>query len=154
MKHSFVQRGGWWVVGQFVLMLMLVAAGLRLPSTFSLRPAVLVGAGLMIAGAILALAGTLSLGKRLSPFPKPDARSELVQRGAYALMRHPLYTSLILAGFGWALFCQSGPGLVMALVMAVFLDAKARREERWLREHFQEYAQYQRRVRRFIPGIY
>lgn len=154
MTHSFGQRGGWWVIGQFVLMLLLVAAGLRFPGTFSFRPAVLAGAGLMLAGAAIALWGTISLGRRLSPFPRPDTHSEFVQRGAYALMRHPLYTSLILAGFGWALFCQSGPGLVMAVAMAVFLDAKARREERWLREHFQEYTEYQRRVRRFIPWVY
>ncbi len=154
MTHTFNQRGGGWVVAQFALMLLLVAAGWRFPGTFSLRPAVLVGAILMLAGAIIALSGTAALGRRLSPFPKPDARSELVQRGAYALMRHPLYTSLILAGFGWTLFRQSGPGLVMALLMAVFLDAKARQEERWLRERFQEYAEYQRRVRRFIPWVY
>ena len=37
---------------------------------------------------------------------------------------------------------------------AVFFDRKARREERWLRSRFPKYAAYERRVRRFIPGIY
>jgi protein-S-isoprenylcysteine O-methyltransferase Ste14 len=36
----------------------------------------------------------------------------------------------------------------------VLLEVKSRREERWLREKFPEYAAYQRRVRRLIPFLY
>jgi protein-S-isoprenylcysteine O-methyltransferase Ste14 len=43
---------------------------------------------------------------------------------------------------------------VAALVLALFLDAKARREERWLRRQFPDYADYELKVRRFIPGVY
>jgi protein-S-isoprenylcysteine O-methyltransferase Ste14 len=32
-----------------------------------------------------------------------------------------------------------------------FFHAKARREEHWLRWQFPEYADYEQRVRRFIP---
>ncbi len=38
--------------------------------------------------------------------------------------------------------------------LAPLLDARAQREERWLRQQFPEYAAYQQRVRRFIPWIY
>jgi protein-S-isoprenylcysteine O-methyltransferase Ste14 len=41
-----------------------------------------------------------------------------------------------------------------ALVLALFFDAKARREERWLRQRFSEYARYEARVRRFLPWVY
>ena len=34
------------------------------------------------------------------------------------------------------------------------LDAKSRREERWLQEKFDDYHSYRQRVRRFIPWIY
>lgn len=44
--------------------------------------------------------------------------------------------------------------MAISLVLAVFFDAKARREETWLRQQFPEYANYQLRVRRFLPGIY
>jgi len=49
---------------------------------------------------------------------------------------------------------SSWPALVASLALAIFFDAKARREERWLRRRFPEYTRYEQRVRRFIPGIY
>ena len=42
----------------------------------------------------------------------------------------------------------------MALGLMPFFDAKARREEKWLREKFSEYGEYESRVKRFIPRIY
>ena len=99
-------------------------------------------------------AGTVALGRNLTPFPKPSAHTQLVQGGIYGLMRHPLYTAVFCASAGWALVWQSWPALLATLALAPFFDAKARREERWLRQQFPEYASYEQRVRRFIPWIY
>jgi hypothetical protein len=41
-----------------------------------------------------------------------------------------------------------------ALIQAVLLDIKARREERWLREKFPDYDEYAVKVRRLIPWLY
>jgi protein-S-isoprenylcysteine O-methyltransferase Ste14 len=49
---------------------------------------------------------------------------------------------------------QSGPALLAAVVIAVFLNAKASQEERWLRDKFSEYANYQKRVSRLIPWVW
>jgi protein-S-isoprenylcysteine O-methyltransferase Ste14 len=43
---------------------------------------------------------------------------------------------------------------VAALALGPLLDAKARREERWLRRQFPDYARYEQRVRRYMPWIY
>ena len=40
------------------------------------------------------------------------------------------------------------------MVLAALLDAKARREETWLLERYDAYAEYRRRSKRFVPGIY
>jgi protein-S-isoprenylcysteine O-methyltransferase Ste14 len=40
------------------------------------------------------------------------------------------------------------------VLLTLFLDAKARYEERWLLRQFPEYAGYSERVRRFVPLIY
>jgi len=40
------------------------------------------------------------------------------------------------------------------LVAFLFFDAKARHEERWLRAHYSDYADYSRRTRKLIPFIY
>jgi protein-S-isoprenylcysteine O-methyltransferase Ste14 len=44
--------------------------------------------------------------------------------------------------------------LAVSLSLAVFFDAKARREELWLRQQFPDYDRYARQVRRFIPWVY
>ena len=112
------------------------------------------GVALMIAGAGIALAGAMALGRNLTPFPKPADSAQLVRHGIYAVIRHPLYTSVIAVALGWALVWQSWPALLVAVTLIPFFSAKARREERWLREKFPQYAAYEQRVRRFIPGIY
>lgn len=87
-------------------------------------------------------------------FPKPKQGSRLIQAGIYRWVRHPLYTSLMLLSAGWGLLWCSSLALLTTGVLALFLNAKAVREEGWLREQFTDYADYERRVRRFIPGIY
>ena len=79
---------------------------------------------------------------------------QLVQRGIFSLIRHSIYTGVIFASLGWALVWQSWPALLIALGLMPFFDAKARREEKWLREKFSEYGEYESRVKRFIPRIY
>jgi len=81
-------------------------------------------------------------------------QSQLVQHGIYAVIRHPLYTSVISVSLGWALVWQSWPAILVAAALIPFFHAKAHHEERWLREKFPEYADYERRVRRFIPWLY
>ncbi len=105
-------------------------------------------------GAGIILAGAAALGSNLTPFPRPLDRAVLVRQGIFSLMRHPVYAGLLMMSVGWALVCQSMPALSIAFGLVPFFDAKARREERWLREKFPDYGDYQRRVKRFIPGVY
>ena len=94
------------------------------------------------------------LGTKLDSVSQPAAQAELVQHGVYGLIRHPLYTAVFCAAAGWSLIRGSWLALAASLALAVFFDAKARREERWLRQQFPDYNHYARRVRRFIPWIY
>jgi protein-S-isoprenylcysteine O-methyltransferase Ste14 len=153
MSEGFVQRGGWWVVGQFLLLLAIAGLDLTGHAALEPLPVFICGLVLIAAATICSLAGLLALGRNLTPFPKPSARTELVQHGIYALIRHPLYTSVFCAAAGSAFIFQSRSALAVTLVLGVFFDAKARHEERWLRQQFPEYAAYERRVRRFIPWI-
>jgi protein-S-isoprenylcysteine O-methyltransferase Ste14 len=75
----------------------------------------------------------------------------LVRHGIYAVIRHPLYTSVIAASIGWALVWQSWPALLVAASLVPFFQAKASREERWLREKLPDCAGYERQVHRFLP---
>ena len=153
MTHFF-QRGGAWVLGQGVLLAGVIMLAPLVHASTCQPVVVIAGAVLLLMSAGVALAGAVALGRNLTPFPKPAAQAQLVRHGIYAFVRHPLYTSVIAGALGWALVWQSWPALWVALALVPFFDAKARREEGWLREKFPAYAIYQQQVRRFIPWLY
>jgi protein-S-isoprenylcysteine O-methyltransferase Ste14 len=154
MGNGFSQRGGWWVVGQFMFVFPIVIFGIVFRTASKPFPLILCGLVFLAVSATCGLCGVMALGRNLTPFPKPSAGAQFVQRGIYGLMRHPLYTAVVCAALGWSLIRSSWPSLAVSLVLAVFLDAKARQEERWLRQQFPDYQIYERRVRRFIPWVY
>lgn len=149
-------RGGAWVLAQFpltVAALLAARVGPTIPGAV-LGPGRWLGLGLFLAGGLLFLAGALRLGAGLTPFPKPSAEAHLVQSGIYGLARHPIYGGGVIAIVGWALLNGGWLGLVAAAGMALFFNAKAGVEERWLIERFPEYAAYRRRVWKLIPFVY
>lgn len=147
-------RGSPWVVAQFALMVAGLAAGPIWRAPRSGWLAFAMGIALLLVGAWLGLRGKRDLGSQRTPFPRPKDDAQLVTTGIYARLRHPLYAAVIALGFAWALLWQSWPALALAALQIFFFDAKARREERWLRERFPNYAAYAQRVKRFIPGLY
>ena len=154
--EDFAARGGWWVVAQVPLMFAAVLVPLQSGSPTLDAGGFLGGLGMLlsVAGLAVTAAGLLSLGRSLSPFPRPLDGAALRQSGIYAWMRHPVYAGLVVASLGWALAWHSVPGLLCAGAVAVFFDRKSDFEERMLRERFPEYDGYARRVRKFIPGVY
>jgi protein-S-isoprenylcysteine O-methyltransferase Ste14 len=150
----FCQRGGIWVLAQGALLLAVALLAMRFRGKGRHPSLAFTGIALLSLGAGAILAGAVALGRNLTPFPKPREKARLVRHGIFTLIRHPLYTGVMLMSLGWALVWQSLAALLMALGLIAFLDAKARREESWLREKFAEYLDYEGRVKRFIPGIY
>jgi protein-S-isoprenylcysteine O-methyltransferase Ste14 len=150
-------RGEGWLAGQVVLFVALSAAlALGGPAwSGAIRVALgAVGLALVAAGGGLAVRGLLDLGRNLTPFPRPIEGAALVSRGAFGLVRHPIYGGIVIAAAGLGLLAASVAALGVAVLMAGFFDLKSRREERWLVERVPGYAAYRRRVRRLIPWVY
>lgn len=152
-------RGEWYLVVQAALFLLVIFGPRSWPGvpewgTRYIRLASVTGGALFLAGGVLAAAGALKLGRKLTPLPKPRNNAELVVAGAYRIVRHPIYSGLTFMAFGWGLWLHSWPTIMYALLLFVFFDVKSRREERWLMEKFPEYAAYRKRVRRLIPFVY
>jgi protein-S-isoprenylcysteine O-methyltransferase Ste14 len=147
-------RDGAWVAAQSVLMSVLIASGPWHPGDWHSPAGLILGGLLFVAAGAVGIAGVVHLGHNRTPFPSPRPGSVLIRHGVYAWCRHPLYTSVLLAGASWALLWQSSWTLVLAVLQFPFFLAKSRAEERLLRRAFLGYEDYARQVKRFLPGVF
>jgi protein-S-isoprenylcysteine O-methyltransferase Ste14 len=149
-------RGEGWVAIQSVLIVAIVGCGfvgVYWPGSVESFSTV-VGILLVVAGAALALAGALTLGRSFTHFPRPRESGRLRQGGIYRLVRHPVYGGVLLLALGWSL-AEAPLALVPTALLALVFDLKSRREEIWLRERYPDYAAYAERTRsRLVPFVY
>lgn len=147
-------RGEGWVIGQFIIGAAILVSTFftRLELPFFIQ---LIGGAFLVIGGIIAGMGVLQLGTNLTPFPKPkDGDHTLVTTGIYSIVRHPIYSGVAFAAFGWTLWWGTLLGIALAIVLFIWFDLKSRREERWLTEKYSEYSAYQQRVKKLIPYVY
>ena len=148
-------RGTGWVVAQFVLMVAVVVAGFVPPDwpQGAQRMLSLVGAVLALAGVGFAVWAGRTMGRSLTPFPKP-VEAGLVTHGPFAIVRHPIYTGGLSLFVGYSLFAGV-PALVLTGLLALLWAGKLRVEEGLLTAVYDAYPAYQARVRRrLIPFVY
>jgi protein-S-isoprenylcysteine O-methyltransferase Ste14 len=149
-------RGEGWVVIQFLLLGLVVLAGVAGPTYAGPLSAAarVAGLALVAAGLVLAARGLLDLRDALTPRPHPRHGAELVDTGSYRLVRHPIYGGIVLAATGYALVVGSPLALAGAAILLGFFRLKSGREEGWLRERYPAYQAYAARTKRMIPWVY
>jgi protein-S-isoprenylcysteine O-methyltransferase Ste14 len=154
---SLGRRGEGWVAGQLLLtaaVFLSAFLGRSWAGGYGVA-AYTAGAALLTLGVLLLAWAGLHLGASLTPFPAPRPSSKLRTSGPYALVRHPMYGGAILIALGWSIVFATVAGVGLTVVLAVFFDLKARREEVWLRERLDGYETYRARTpRRIVPYIY
>ena len=118
-------------------------------------PAVVVGWVLIAAAAIVGMIADRQLGMRIRsfmPFFEPAARIELRTRGAYAIVRHPIYASGLWLQAG--VFLVTGYIAIALVVLTLGALWFTRQEERRLLELLDDpdaYARYRARVPALFP---
>src|SRR5713226_2623692 len=90
------------------------------------------GLALTVAGAALAIWARLLLGRNWSAVVTIKQDHKLVRRGPYAVVRHPIYTGLLLAMAGTAVAFGEARGLVAVALAFVGWWLKARLEESFM----------------------
>jgi protein-S-isoprenylcysteine O-methyltransferase Ste14 len=79
---------------------------------------------------------------------------ELVTSGPYRLVRHPIYSGILLAGTGTALGV-SWTGLIIVALAGIYFGYSAVIEERFLTRSFPDtYPEYKRATNRLVPFLY
>ncbi len=140
------------VVGQFALIIALVflPTGTLWPG--GIFVSVVAGVMMGLAGAV-GIAGGIRLGSNLTPNPIPRPAGTLETGGIYRLVRHPIYSAVLILGAGLTTLGNSWSHLLIFVLLVMLLGVKARAEELLLRQRFPDYAEYQARVGRFVPGV-
>lgn len=85
--------------------------------------------------------------------PEPRAGGQLIVRGPYRWIRHPMYTAVIALAAACASVIGAAAGWLAVAALAAVLVAKASVEERALLVAHPGYAVYRARTKRFLPGI-
>lgn len=111
-----------------------------------------IGLLLCIAGAALAIWSRAILGANWSAQVQIKQGHELIQRGPYALVRHPIYTGLILLFAGTAVTIGEWRGMVAVVIVIVSFWRKYLLEEKLLAQEFgQAYLDYRKRTYPLFP---
>ena len=107
---------------------------------------------LMVTGAAVGLWSAAFLGRGLTPTPVPNGATELVTRGPYRFVRHPMYVAVVLFMGGVAVRSGSWFSVPLFFGLIALFHVKARWEEEQLDEVFRGYNAYKGRTPRFVPG--
>jgi protein-S-isoprenylcysteine O-methyltransferase Ste14 len=113
-----------------------------------------IGVFLTAGGLLFTVWARLHLGRNWSGSVTIKQGHELVMSGPYALVRHPIYTGLLLALLGSTLALGDWRAILALALAAGALWRKLRVEERWMRRQFGDaYRVYSQRVAGLIPFI-
>ncbi|MFQ3658981.1 MAG: isoprenylcysteine carboxylmethyltransferase family protein [Anaerolineae bacterium] len=85
--------------------------------------------------------------------PDPKQGTQLVQRGIYRSIRHPIYTAVLAITGGVALYHGALIPLLLWGALLVLFYLKSDYEETLLRRAFPDYSAYRKRTGRFLPKL-
>lgn len=113
------------------------------------------GIALAALGVAFAIWARLILGSNWSGTVTVKADHTLVRRGPYRIVRHPIYTGILLGLLGTAVTHGKVSSLLALPVCAFGFWLKSLMEERFMVEQFgEQYLQYRHQVRALVPYLF
>lgn len=104
-------------------------------------------------GLVLGVLFYFSLDSARSVLPAPRETGRLKTTGAYSVIRHPIYSLILVIGVSVVIQHQSLFKIVIWIALFGVLLIKANFEEALLCEKFPEYREYARKVGKFVPKL-
>ncbi len=157
-RESGAQRLRYWLL--LIVAYLLLTRGHRLPYPFNVRiiPATAIvqwiAAVLCTAGFAFCLWARATLGRNWSGTITLKEEHELIERGPYRFVRHPIYTGMMAMILATALVSGYLGGIAAVLLAFASFWIKLSAEEKLMLQQFpDQYRSYQRRVKRIIPFV-
>jgi protein-S-isoprenylcysteine O-methyltransferase Ste14 len=151
-----------YVVALLLAVVLLAVPGLPLPflnsrflpvQTWPLWSGI--GAGLVVIGLLFTVWAREHLGRNWSDVVTIKVDHELVTSGPYRVVRHPIYTGLLVAFVGSAIARGEWRGILAVALGFWAFWRKSRVEERLMREQFgTAYEEYSQHVAGIIPFVF
>lgn len=114
----------------------------------------LMGDAITFGGMVIALWARFSLGTNWSATITFKEGHELIERGPYRFVRHPMYTGLLLMILGTAVVVGSMSGFLALVIGFAGTWQKLRQEEALLTKHFPDaYPRYMSRTKALVPFL-
>jgi protein-S-isoprenylcysteine O-methyltransferase Ste14 len=109
---------------------------------------------LVASGSAFAIWARLTIGRNWSSTVTLKQDHELIRRGPYSIVRHPIYTGLLSMSVGTMVLTGLVESVGVVAVGIVYVVIKVRDEERLMSETFPaQYPEYRRTVKSIIPFI-
>ncbi len=113
----------------------------------------LLGDLLVLAGLCIAIWARVTLGGNWSARVTLKEDHELIKRGPYRVVRHPIYAGVLLMILGTAVLVGRVGAFVVLLFCFFGLWVKLRQEEILLSKHLPGYPEYMRRTKALVPFV-
>ncbi|MDC8001212.1 isoprenylcysteine carboxylmethyltransferase family protein [Aequorivita todarodis] len=114
----------------------------------------IIGASIAWLGTLLACWSRFSLGKNWSVSVQLKKDHELITTGPYKIIRHPIYTAILLLFIGNTLIVGDYRAILAILIVFFSLWRKLKLEEQWLTEHFgKTYIDYKAKTKALFPWV-
>ena len=136
----------------FVAAVLALARLVAIRSIFGTEP---ISIGIQIAAALLMLWSRMTFGMRSFHAAANPTEGELVTKGPYAIVRNPIYAAAILFTWTGVAVHASLESIALGLVVAAGMIVRILAEEKMLRTRYgAAYADYEKRVKRLVPGVF
>ena len=107
-----------------------------------------------IIGVIFNLLGRYYLGNNWGNHVVIYQNHNLVNKGVYKIVRHPLYASIIWMIYSVGILCQNYLVIILNTIIFIpFMYYRAKQEEKELLKIFNEYGEYAKNTGMFFPKI-
>lgn len=164
LSTSAMWHGVWVRIGLAIVVLLIVRAEGANPQFFNLlaaHTATLSNPALSIVGVIFSVVGIgfaiwarTHLGRNWGMPMTIKEKPDLVMNGPYRLVRHPIYTGILLAILGSTLVASLW-WLVIFFIAGAYFVYSATQEERQMQKEFPErYPAYKARTKMLIPYVF